>query len=111
MGAHAEEQTQVHAEGTDIGAGLAGHPKDAEVAVVVELDQLALVDRADTQLALDGRNEGRALEESTGEGLESLGESGLAAGDGVVEADNGNVLLTGTLLGLDEAGGAVNADN
>jgi hypothetical protein len=111
VGAHAEEQAQVHAKGTDVGASLAGNPEDTEVAVVVELDQLALVDRADTQLALDGRNEGRALEEGTGEGLEGLGESRLAAGDGVVETNNGNVLLTGTLLGLDEAGGAVNADN
>jgi hypothetical protein len=81
------------------------------VAVVVELDQLALVDRADTQLALDGGNKGRALEQGAGEGLESLGKGGLAAGDGVVEADDGNVLLTSTLLGLDEAGGAVDADN
>ena len=111
VGAHAEEQTQVNAESTDVGAGLARHPEDAEVAVVVELDQLALVDRADTQLALDGRNEGRALEKRTGEGLEGLGESRLAARDGVVEADDGNVLLSGTLLGLDKAGGAVNADN
>lgn len=111
VGAHAEQQTQVHAERPDVGAGLARHPEDAEVAVVVELDQLALVNGADTELALDGRDEGRALEEGTGEGLEGLGKGSLAAGNLVVEADDGHVLLTGTLLGLDEAGGAVNADN
>ncbi len=109
--ADAEQQTQVDAERPDVGAGLAGHPEDAEVAVVVELDQLALVDRADTQLALDGRDEGRALEQRAREGLEGLGKGGLAAGDGVVEADDGNVLLTGALLGLDETGGAIDADD
>ena len=109
--AHAEQQAQMHAEGTDVGAGLARHPEDAEVAVVVELDQLALVDGADAQLALDGRDEGRALEQGAREGLEGLGEGRLAAGDGVVEADDGDVLLTSALLGLDEAGRAVNADN
>jgi len=108
---YTEQQTQVDAERTDIGAGFAGHPEDAQVAVVVELDQLALVNCADTQLALDGRDEGRALEKSTRESLESLGEGGLATGNGVMEANDGDVLLTGTLLGLYEAGGAVNADN
>jgi len=107
----AKQQSQVHAERPDVGAGLARHPEDAEVAVVVELNQLALVDRADTELALDGRNEGRALEKGAREGLEGLGERSLAAGDGVVEANDGNVLLTGALLGLDEASSAVNADD
>lgn len=111
VGAHAEQQTQVHAQGTDVGAGLARDPEDAEVAVVVELDQLALVDGTDAQLALDGRDEGRALEQRAGKGLERLGEGWLAARDGVVEADDGNVLLTSALLGLDKAGSAINADN
>jgi hypothetical protein len=109
--ANTEQQTQMHAERPDIGTGLARHPEDTEVAVVVELDQLALVDRTDTELALDGRDEGRALEQGTGQGLEGLGESSLTAGDGVVEADDGNVFLTSTLLGLDETGSAVDADN
>lgn len=111
VAADTEEETQVDAQGTDVGTGLAADPEDTQVAVVVELDELALVDGSDTELALDGGDQGRALEEGTGQGLEGAGELGLAAGELVVKADDGNVLLTGTLLGLDEAGGAVDADN
>lgn len=109
--ADAEKQAQVDAEGSDVGSGLARHPEDAEVAVVVELDQAALVDGSDTELALDGRNERGALEEGARELLESLGKGSLAALDLVVETDDADVLLAGTLLGLDESSGAVNADN
>lgn len=109
--ADAEEQAQVDAEGSDVGSGLARHPKDAEVAIVVELDQAALVDGSDTELALDGGDERGALEEGARELLESLGKGGLAALDLVMETDDADVLLAGTLLGLDESGGAVNADN
>lgn len=35
----------------------------------------------------------------------------MAAGQLVVETDDGNVLLSGALLGLDKTGGTVNADN
>ena len=111
VGANAEEETKMDAEGSDIGTGLARNPEDTEMTVVVELDELRLVDGTNTKLALDGRDQGRSLEESTSEGLEGGGESGLAAGDAVVEADNANVLLTGTLLGLDESGGTVDANN
>jgi len=111
VGADSEKETQVHAEGSDIGTGLAGHPEDTEVTVIVELDELALVDSTDTELTLDGRDKGRSLEESTGKGLEGLSEGGLATGDLVVEPDDGDVLLTSTLLGLDESRSTVNADN
>jgi len=100
----------VHTHGTHVGTGLASNPEDGQVAVVVKLDQLGLVDGTDTELTLDGRDQRRALEESTGQGLEGLGELLLRL-DGVVEAEDADVLLTGTLLGLDQAGGAVNADN
>jgi hypothetical protein len=111
VGADAEEKTKMDTESTDIGTGLARHPKDTEVAVIVKLDKLALVDGADTELTLDGGNKRRALEQRTGEGLEGLGESSLAAGHLVMETDNANVLLSGTLLGLDETGSTINTDN
>lgn len=66
---------------------------------------------ANTELALDGGNQGRALEQGTGQGLEGTGDLGLAAGDLAVQACNTHVLLTGTLLRLDQARGTVNADN
>jgi len=93
------------------GTSLAADPEDTEVAVVVELDDLALVDGTDTQLALDGRDQGRTLEESTSEGLESAGELGGATRQLVVEADDSNIFLSGALLGFDEASGTVNAHN
>lgn len=111
VAADTEEKTQVDAEGTDVGTSLAADPEDTEVAVIVKLNQLALVDRSDTELTLDGGDERGTLEQGTGEGLESAGELGLAARQLVVEADDGNIFLSGALLGLDEAGGTVNADN
>ena len=111
VGTNTEEETKVDAEGSDIGTGLAGNPEDTEMTVIVELDELRLVNGTDTKLALDGRDQRRSLEESTGEGLEGGSEGSLTAGDAVVEADNANVLLTSTLLGLDKSGGTVDADN
>lgn len=80
-------------------------------SVVVELDQLALVDSPDTELSLHGGDQGGSLEESTSQGLESTRKLGLAAGNLVVEANNSNIFLSGTLLGLDETSSAVNANN
>jgi hypothetical protein len=106
-----EQQTQVNTESTDVGTSLTADPEDTEVALIVELVQLALVDGTDTELTLDGRDQGRTLEESTSEGLEGTAELGLATGDLVVQTDHADVLLTGTLLGLDQTGGTVNADD
>lgn len=111
VGTDTEQQTQVHTQGTDISTSLAADPENTEVAVVVELDELALVDGSDTELTLDGRDQGRALEQSTSQGLEGAGELSLATGQLVVEADDSNVFLSGTLLRLNETGSAVNADN
>jgi hypothetical protein len=106
-----EKETQVHAKSSDIGTSLAADPEDTKVAVIVKLDELALVDCSDTQLTLDGRDQGGALEQSTGEGLEGAGELSLAAGQLVVEANDADVLLSSALLGLDETSRAVNADD
>ena len=43
-----KKQTQVDTEGTDVSSGLARHPEDAELPLVVELVELALVDGSDT---------------------------------------------------------------
>lgn len=111
MGADSEEQTKMDTECSDIGTGLARNPEDTEVAVIVELDELALVNGADTELALDGRDQGGALEQGACEGLKGRGKGSLAASNLVMETDNATVLLTSSLLGLDESGGAVDADN
>lgn len=111
MSADTKEKTKVDTEGTDVGTSLTADPEDTKVALIVELVVLALVNGTDTELALDGGDERRALEESTGQGLQSAGKLSLATGDLVVETDHANVLLTGTLLRLDQTGGAVNADD
>lgn len=107
----AQQDAQVDAQGTDVGAGLAADPEHAQVALLVVLVQLGLVDGADAELALDGGDDGGPLEEGAAQGLEGAGDGLLAAGDGGVEAHDGDVLLAGALLGLDEAGGAVDADD
>lgn len=106
-----QKKTQVNTEGSDIGTSLAAHPENTQVSVIVKLDELALVDGSDTELSLDGGDQRRALEESTGQGLEGAGELGLATGQLVVEADDSNVFLSGTLLGLDETSRTVDANN
>jgi hypothetical protein len=109
--ADTEQKTQVHAKRTDVGSSLAADPEDTEVALIVEFVELGLVDGTDTELALDGGDQGWALEERAGEGLEGAGQLGLATGELVVETDDADVFLSGALLGLDEAGGAVDANN
>lgn len=99
------------AKGSDISSGLARNPEHAEVAVVVEVNELALVDGADTELTLDGGNQGGSLEESAGKGLESLGEGALTTLDLVMESDNADVFLSGALLRLDKPGSAINTNN
>lgn len=101
----------MNTESTDISTSLTADPENTEVTVIVKLVEVALVDGTDTELTLDGGDQGRTLEESTGEGLQSATELSLATGDLVVETDNANVLLTSTLLGLDQTSSTVNADD
>lgn len=108
---HAKQKSQVHTECSDVSTGLAADPEDTEVTVVVELDELRLVDGPDTELTLDGRNQGGSLEQGTSEELEDASKLCPAARDLVVEAHNGDILLSGSLLGLDETCGTVDADN
>lgn len=106
-----EQKSQVDTECSDVSAGLTADPEDTEVAVVVELNKLGLVDGSDTELTLNGRDQGGSLEQGTGKELEDASKLCPAARDLVVEAHNGNIFLSGSLLGLDETGGTVNADN
>jgi hypothetical protein len=111
VSADAEQQTEVDTESTDVGTGLARNPKDTELSLIVKLVKVALVDGSDTELSLDGRDERRALEQGTSEGLEGASELLLAAGELAVQSDDTNILLTSTLLRLDQTSGAINADN
>lgn len=109
VSANSKQKTQVHTESSNVRSGLAANPEDTQVPLVVKLVELALVDGTDTELALDSGDQGRALEKSTGQGLQSASELGLAAGDLVMETDHANVFLSGSLLRFHEAGRAVDA--
>lgn len=74
------------------------------------LKELTLVNGSNPELALDGGDERRALEYSAGEGFEGACDFG-DVGDGGVEAGDTDVLFSGTLLGLDEARGPVDAND
>ena len=106
-----EQKTQVNAEGTDVSTSLAADPENTKLPLIVEFVKLALVNGSDTELALDGGDERGTLEESTSESLEGTRELGLATRKLVVQANNADVFLSSTLLGLDETGSAVNAHN
>jgi hypothetical protein len=110
VAARAEQQAEVHAERADVGARLARDPENGKVALRVELHEPRLVDGADAQLALDGRDERRPLEERARKRLDGAHDLGLRLGR-AVEAHDGHVLLARGLLRLDEARGAVDADD
>ena len=61
VGAHAQQEAQVNAHGPDIGPGLAGDPEHHQLALLVVLQQLAVIDGAHAQLALDRRDQWRPL--------------------------------------------------
>ena len=56
-----DQEPQMHAEGSDVGSGLAADPEDAKVAILVIFNEFALIDGANSQLALNSRDERRAL--------------------------------------------------
>lgn len=111
MTTHTQKKTQVHTQSSNVGTRLAAHPENTQMSVIVKLDELALVDGSDTELSLNGRDQRRALEESTSEGLEGTSELGLATRQLVMETDDSHVFLSSTLLGLDETSSAVDTDD
>lgn len=107
----AEKKTKMNTQSTNVSSRLTADPENTKVSVIVELEKLALVDGSDTKLALDSRDKRRPLEESTGQGLQSASELGLATGDLVVETDNANIFLSGALLRLDQTSRTVDTND
>jgi len=100
----------MHAQSPDVRPRLARHPKNAQIPLLVVLDQLGFVNGPNPQLALDRRNEGRALKQRPRQRLHGPIE-GFDVVESGVEADHPHVLLPGRLLRLDETSGAVDADD
>lgn len=101
----------MNAKGSNISSSLAADPEHAKVSIIVELVEFAFMDRSDTKLTLDSRNQRRPLEESASQGLKSSFELSLTTGNLVMETNDTDILLSGTLLGLDQASRTVNADD
>jgi hypothetical protein len=62
-------------------------------------------------LSLDCRDEWRTLEQSAGKSLKGARKLSFSSWKFVMEANNADVLLSGSLLGLDETGRAIDADD
>ena len=102
VGTAAKQVAEMDAESSHIGASFAADPEDAHVAVLVVLDQLGLVDRPDSELLLDGGDQGRPLEAGPFERVESLLQL-LDLVERLVQLDYSHVLFTSRLLGFHEA--------
>jgi hypothetical protein len=56
MAADSKKQSEMDAQGTDIGSGLTTDPEDCQVSFIVKFDQLGFIDRSNSQLTFDGRD-------------------------------------------------------
>lgn len=65
---------------------------------MLTLNNFALKDSSDSELALDGRDERWSLKQSSCKELKGPSKLGLSAGDLVVKPDNAHILLSCTLL-------------
>ena len=81
------------------------------MSVVVKLVEFALVNSPDPKLPLDGRDERRSLKESPGKRFKSTSKLSFTARYFVMETDNTDILFACTLLGLDQTGCPVTADD
>lgn len=111
MGTHTEQKTKMHAKRTDVCSSFAAHPENAQLPLVVKFVQFAFVDSSNTELSLDGGDEGRPLEEGTGENLQGTGELCLAAGELFVKSNDADILFSSTLLRFDKTSRAVDTDD
>lgn len=111
VGTNTEQQSQMHTQSSDVCTSLTAHPEHAQLPFIIELVELALMDRSDTQLTLDGGNQGRSLEQGSSKGLKGARKLRLTAWNLVMKSDNTDVFFSGTLLRLDETGSAVDTDN
>jgi hypothetical protein len=101
----------MHTQSSDIGTGLAAHPENTKMTIIVKFEKLAFVDCTHAKLTLDGRDERRTLEERTSQGLQSASHLCFTARQLIMEANDAHVLFSGTLLRLDKTSCAINADD
>ena len=100
----------MHAERTNVRSGLAADPKDTEIAVRVELEQLALVDGTNTKLSLDRGDQRRSLKEGSRKCGDRSRDLGLVL-NFAVQAKHGHVLFSCTLLRFYQSRRTVDTDD
>jgi len=100
----------MNTQSTHVSTSLTAGPENSQVTLVVKFEKLRLVNGSHTKLSLNSGNQRRSLEKSTGEVLKSTAQLLLIL-KSIMESDNADVLLTSTLLGLNQTGGSVNTDN
>ena len=74
MRTSSQKETQVDAKSSNVCSSFAIEPDNAQVALAVELEQLAGVDGAHSKSFLHSRDQRRSLEESSRKSLNSLGK-------------------------------------
>ena len=93
MSTHTKQQTHMHTKSSNVRSSLTRDPKDSKVSVIVKFNEFHVMNGSNAELSLDSGNERRALEESSSESLDCLGEL-LFRVDGFMETENGDVLLS-----------------
>lgn len=107
--AHTHQIAKMLTESTNVSASFTAHPEHGELSLAIKFDELAVVDGTDTKLTLNCRDERRTLEDGSGAELKSACELRLPAGDIFVEANDGDVFFSCSLLGFDKPCRAVDA--
>ena len=79
--------------------------------IVVEFQQSAFVNRPDTELSLDSRNEWWTLKQRASQCFQSSRKLCFTTGQLVVKPDHADVFFPGTLLRFDKTGGTVETDD
>lgn len=109
--ANAKQETKVDTQSPNVRSCLTADPENTQMSVIVELKEFALVDGPNTELALNGGDQRRPLEKSTGQAFQSAAKLSLATRNLVVKTDHANILLSCALLRLDQTSRTVNADD
>lgn len=110
MSTNTQQQTQMDTQRPDVCSSLTRNPEYTQIPLVVVFNQFTLVNRPDSQLSLDGRDQRGSLEQGTSQGFKSS-RKGLFVGEGIVESDDADVFFSSTLLGFDKSGSSVDTDN
>jgi hypothetical protein len=105
----AENESEMHTESSDIGSGFTRNPENSKVTLLIILEKSRFMDGTNTQTALDGRDQRRTLIQGTTKSVETTLDFGLVGIS--METCDGNVLLTCSLLALDETRSTLDAND